>query len=323
MRAPAKVILIAFSASVIGPPIALACSPQDYMSPEEWQALSPEQRAENDLSHTHDAAPPAASAPAAPPVATAPTVETPAPTKEAAPQVTDEAPAVVPREADETPSEVAVPPVRSERRAAASPQAPQRRVTVRMPERTASAERPKGSPAQPGTVPVARAPVSAPIAPIAARETAVAPDRRSASPRASERRSARRAAAERRRPPAQAVPASRSDAAQALGTEVPVKASPTLGGERDEGIRFEMWAGFAAVVAALGALIAHGRNRPGTAGTVTATGPQAPLDPVEAELQEIIAEQQLRPASPVHVADASGAQEARVADGSSTATNSA
>lgn len=47
MGVPSRVLLVTSGFLLIGAPAAVACSPQDYMSPADWEALSPEQKAEN------------------------------------------------------------------------------------------------------------------------------------------------------------------------------------------------------------------------------------------------------------------------------------
>lgn len=249
------------------------------MSPEEWQALSPEQQTENALGHTHDGAAPA----------TATAVETP--TSEAAPPVADDVAVTEPRGGD-APATVAVPGVPSEQRSAPREESRQRRVTVRMPaERTTAVIPAPKSSTVPSIRPAVATEVRTPVVPVAAPEPAVSTDdRRNAKPRSSQRRSADRqpSAAQRQSSVPEPIAVPRTDAGQMSDTRV--GASPTVVAPDAARVGFELWVAFAAVLAALGALVAFGRGRPDADATVTAgTDSPPPVDPVEAELQAIIA----------------------------------
>lgn len=310
MRAPAKVILIAFSASVIAPPVAAACSPQDYMSPEEWQALSPEQQAEN-VAHTHDVA-----APPAPSVAPGPAADTP--TSEAAPQTADDVAGTAQPVAD-APAAVTVPQAQApgERRSAGREEPRQRRVIVRMPaERPTRVSPPPRSSRTGPASPAAAAEVRAPIVPDTAREPAVGTiDRRSTESRRSQRRSAdrQRTPDQRRRSTPQLTAVPRTDAGQMSDVRVATEASPTVAA-RDEGERggFGLWAALAAVLAAVAALVAVGRGGPGAGVSIPATtDPLPPIDPVEVELQAIIAGHELQSGDGTEPGVPSGAHDMR------------
>lgn len=329
MRVSSRVVLIACSASVIGAPAAAACSPQDYMSPEEWQALSPEQRAEN-TSHTHDAVDPAAS-PAAPVPADPPV------TREAAPQVT------APAGGEESPpGRLAAPPVPE-----AAPVIP---ALDGRSHRRAAAERPKttGAPRTDQAPAAAAAPLhdvtTKAAAGASARTTVVAVEqltRMAGGSRSSERASAqraqrntderaaaRRASARQRRSAAREAAERRTDAR--LSGRTPVRAGevPHTAARADDTSHLNALTAITAVLAALTALAAllirRFRFQPPAAAASGAALPPAPsapsviADPVEAELQAMIAAHAATP-----VARQRPAQEAETGDESSTATNSA
>lgn len=122
MRAPVKVLLLTSSALAVGVPVAAACSPQDYMSAEDWQALSPAQRADNSLHYGHGPETPVATQPApASPEAAAPQAPAPA---EPAPTAAPSRP-VVTGPADPVSTQPVVPP--SVGKPPALPSAPQPR----------------------------------------------------------------------------------------------------------------------------------------------------------------------------------------------------
>ena len=311
MRAPAKVILIAFSASVIGPPVAGACSPQDYMSPEEWQALSPEQQAEN-VAHTHDAA---AAAAAAPPVAPETAVEAPA--NEVAPPTGDTAAGTSP--AADAPSAVAVPraPVRER---SARGETRQRRVIVRMPaERTPAVSSPPRQSAASSAAPTSSTARPAAAATVTAREPAVGARavRSDAEAGSRQRRSGerRRTADQRPRATSPRIATRDADATEPMPAgRVAAEASPAVatrqGGER---VGSGPWAAIAGLLAAVAAMVAVILGRPGTrARGAAATDPPAPLDPVESELQAIIAGERSWDAGGPEGGVASDAQDVRV-----------
>lgn len=287
MRAPAQVILIAFSASVIGPPVAAACSPQDYMSPEEWQALSPEQQAEN-TAHIHDVG-----AASAAPVAPVESVEAPA--SETAPPTGDAGVGESP--AAGAPSAEAVPRAPAHDRPAARGESPQRRVVVRMPtERTRPVSPPPRSSTAPSAGPTRDTGMVAPVATVTAREPAVSAQ--SARPDAQTRRGQRRSgerrgtADQRRRATSPRVATPDAAAAEPMTVDrLPTEASPAVatrqGGEEASS---GPWAAIAAVLAAVAAMVALILGRPGTrARVLAATEPPPPVDAVESELQAIIA----------------------------------
>ena len=353
MRVSSQVALIACSASAIGAPAAYACSPQDYMSPEDWQALSPAQRAEN-VAHSHDGADAATSPPAAP---TTPAADPPA-THDAAPQPDQSAGA---RDAG-TPR-LEPPPTR-----AATPVIP--KLDGPAHRSPAADESPAERPASTGTPRSERAP-SRPTAGSPDTSTATAPrtaaavgtarttvvaveqlERLGAGMRAAERAAASRsadrravarerraAATERRADTAErraAAAERRADTAPAIETrgdahasgrtpvradEAPLTPSPST----EDARRVTAWAALLAVVAGFAALLLR-RGRPeapaaaGVEGVAPTPGPAAAgvVDPVEAELQAMIAEGRRGGADARH-----SAQEAGTGGESSTATNSA
>lgn len=288
MRAPAKVILIAFSASVIGPPVAGACSPQDYMSPEEWQALSPEQQSEN-IAHTHDV-----TAPSVSPVAPVAAVDAPA--SDAAPSTgvggVEESPAA------DAPPAVAVPRTPARDRPAATGESRQRRVIVRMPaERAPAVSPPPRSSAAPSAGPSSGTGTLPPVATVTAREPGVGaksvrPDAQGGS---RQRRSGerRRTADQRRRATSPRIVTRDADVAEPMRVDrVATEASPAIairqGGERESS---GPWAAIAGLLAAVAAMVAVNLGRSGPrAGVPAATDPPPLLDPIECELQAIIAD---------------------------------
>ena len=333
MRVSSRVALIACSASVIGAPSAAACSPQDYMSPEDWQALSPEQRAEN-VAHTHDAGDAATTpttAPATPPAAP---VQAPA-TRDAAPQLTEPSNGAGSRPAEPPPSKGTAPILpRLDGPSHRGPTADRRAATgTRRGERSPgpSSEAPRD--ATRAGVPESSAAVASARTTVVAveqltRMAAAAPAGERAAARRAERRASERAAGRRARSRTRgdtAAPANhvRADA-QASG-RIPVRADEapvTSNSSSNDTARLTAWAALTLALAGFVALLLR-RPRP-EASAETTSGQVAPptsdavaADLVEAELQAIIAAQ-TAPAP-----RRSGAQDAGTGDESSTATNSA
>ena len=329
MRVSSRVVVIACTASVIGAPSAAACSPQDYMSPEDWQALSPEQRAEN-VAHTHDAGDPATT-PTTPPAAP---VEAPA-TRDAAPQLSEPANGagsgagqpplskgtapIVPRLDDPSHQR----PSGDRRAATGAPRAERSpSASTRAPRDLRRTDAPQSSPAVASaqTTVVAVEQLTRMAAGSPAGERAAA---RRAERRASERAAERRARTRPRSEPAAAATDVRRDA-QASG-RIPVRADEapaTLDRSSNDTARLTAWAVLTLALAGFVALVLR-RLRPDapaetTSGQVTPPSCDAvAADPIEAELQAIIAAQ-TAPHPP-----RSSAQEAGTGDASSTATNSA
>ena len=338
MRVSSRVVLIACSASVIGAPNAAACSPQDYMSPEEWQALSPEQRAENTVHDTHEAVPTAPATPVARPTdppatavdrpatgdgpsqgsqpsgnqdAGAGSVEAP-PVREAAPVV----PALDgPSHSKPTAKDPATTGARSTPRAATSPTGPES--TREAPAGGESA----ASVAAGGRTVVAVEQLTRMTAGSRGIDSGAA---QRARRRADERAAQRRASAQDRRRSAGRA-ADRRPEAQVSG-RTPVRADEApITATTDANGRVTALAAVLAALAALAALLVRMlRPEAPAAATSTRIHPRpdtddgAAVDPIEAELQAIIAAQ-----AATRTAQAPRAQEAGTGDESSTATNSA
>lgn len=274
MRVAHRVILIACSASLIGVSPAAACSPQDYMSPEEWQALSPEQRAENSTPHEHEAGPPAAVAPVAPPA-------DPPATHDATPQVEK------------------------------SPASPARNVTR-----------------ESNATPVAAARTTVTVEQLTRMAAGSDSSKRAAAQRAERRanqRAAERRQSTRERGDVAAPTAATLSYSQAAG-RIPVRAddAPVTAARPGENGRLTALAAMLITLTGLAALIARvshpkaGAQATSTQFDHTRAIAAVAVDPVEAELQAMIAAQ-----TATRLAEPHGAQEAGTGDESSTATNSA
>ena len=289
------------------------------MTPEEWQALSPEQRAENAL-HTDEIAAPAT------------TGTTPPATPDAASQPGEAA-------ADGG-GTVEAPPVRGAAPVLPRLDGPSHRRPAERPETTGapSGDPPTGASAPDRGAAATGAPQSSPAV-ASARTTVVAveqlermaagsPADRSAAARRVERRAAERAAERRagrreRRDTASQATDTRREAQVASG-RTPVRAdeAPAKPARTDDTGSLTAGAALLTLFAALTALLLH-RPRPEASAVASAPvgalpAPDAAADPVEAELQAIIAEQKA-----ARTPQGRPAQDAGTGDESSTATNSA
>lgn len=305
-------VLVALTASLVGAPAATACTPQGYLSVEEFASLSPDQQAEACAcapSPTTIAQPPAAgSSPEPAPAAVAPT---PAP-QQAAPTPPTMRPPTADTKASPTPRAEAgqrtAPPERQvEKRTAPSERENPAPVAQRQPA-PGSGEPSRvepgrvvtpTAPSTPGNqtsaqppVPVAAAPPrpGPPTAPAVARES---PTPRPAR-RAAERRPTTPSANRRARDAARLArePVSRSDAARTQSrpttpSAAPATTRPPATGEPrgDRPASDQRLLGLLVVL--LLAAVAGALTR-------RQTGPSE--DPVEAELQQILTEETLREA---------------------------
>lgn len=296
MRGVSRVVVIASSTLLIAAPAAIACSPQDYMSPEDWQALSPAQQVENALGHTHEAeSPPPAQGSAPAPAIDAGSVSAEETRTRAAPESSrddaSEARAGLPTDPQEAARFVrqsGEAPKLPEELRAAPPRSSKLVVGDRRPTPRRSA-----APVQ-ATTPVEQPSVDA--APVAT----VSPER--ATPRATRRsaRDERRADSRPERNATRRDVPSRSEATRdptvegeraPLGTvarDGVITAAPSTPTLREA---TDFWP-LALLIVALGSIagLVARRRSDGDSAAVESIEPTLPPDAIEAELQEIIAE---------------------------------